>query len=420
MGANWRMIGRSWAVAALLAASAFGSVAAWAGPFDLPDESSEAAFKLSGLLDLRYAYTSTQRSWLQGGTNKLRYGGRDLDNDGTGDRRGHAFAVSQASLVLDAPAAPGADLHLQLNLDADPDTGNGSAGLVEAFADLSGHAAGGAARLRVGAFIPPISWEHPEKAWSTHYTLTPSVIGSWVGEELRVFGAEASWQGHGDPALRATGAVFGGGDQTGWLLVHRGWALHDYQADLNAVLPLPTGASEQPFRELDGRAGFYGRLDLAFHKDLVKLGGGYWDNNADAAAQSLDPAGVTLAVWHTRFWDAGGKLNLGRFNAIAQVAQGRSDFAGGPEVEWKAAYLLAARHMGKGTVSARFDRFYVHRYATFLEKGYAATADLQWDLDVRRRVSLEYIYVKADPNLGIRPRAETDQLLQLNCRLKWG
>ena len=50
--------------------------------------------------------------------------------------------------------------------------------------------------VKTGAFFPTISLENDDLGWTSPYTLTPSAINSWIGEELRTIGSE------GDPALR--------------------------------------------------------------------------------------------------------------------------------------------------------------------------------------------------------------------------
>ena len=64
---------------------------AQAGTFDIGDEPSRR-LSLSGLLDVRYAHTSQTLGWLSGGVNRLRYGGKDTDNNASGDRDAHVFA----------------------------------------------------------------------------------------------------------------------------------------------------------------------------------------------------------------------------------------------------------------------------------------------------------------------------------------
>ena len=81
---------------------------------------------------------------------------------------------------------------------------------------------------RFGFFYPPISLEHDARVWGVTDTITPSAINSWVGEEVKVVGAEATVsRDFAGQSLAATGAVFGYDDTAGTLIAFRGWALHD-------------------------------------------------------------------------------------------------------------------------------------------------------------------------------------------------
>ena len=63
---------------------------------------------------------------------------------------------------------------------------------------------------KIGMFYPEFSMENRGSAWTPVYTITPSAINSWYGEELRTLGTEATvrWLGasvgyQGDVALVA-------------------------------------------------------------------------------------------------------------------------------------------------------------------------------------------------------------------------
>ena len=45
--------------------------------------------------------------------------------------------------------------------------------------------------MKTGAFFPTISLENDDLGWTSPYTLTPSAINSWIGDELRTIGSEA-------------------------------------------------------------------------------------------------------------------------------------------------------------------------------------------------------------------------------------
>ena len=112
--------------------------------------------------------------------------------------------------------------------------------------------------------------EHEDPAWGVTRSITPSAINSWVGEEVKVWGVEATVRrGFGGHELEATAGLFGGNDTSGTLLTFRGWALHDVKATAFGHFPLPPlspfmevrqAPVTDPLWEIDGRAGHYVRL----------------------------------------------------------------------------------------------------------------------------------------------------------------
>ena len=63
-----------------------------------------------------------------------------------------------------------------------------SAGIRAADGDVSWS-------VKTGAFFPTISLENDDLGWTSPYTLTPSAINSWIGEELRTIGSEGTCAG---------------------------------------------------------------------------------------------------------------------------------------------------------------------------------------------------------------------------------
>ena len=59
--------------------------------------------------------------------------------------------------------------------------------------------------VKAGAFFPPFSLENTELGWTPYWTLTPSAIDSWFGDELRAIGTEFTVEkrGDADPAVAA-------------------------------------------------------------------------------------------------------------------------------------------------------------------------------------------------------------------------
>jgi hypothetical protein len=132
-------------------------------------------------------------------------------------------------------------------------------------------AAGPCAVGRAGAFYPQISLEHDGLDWTVPDTITPSAINSWVAEETKVAGVEATARGALlGQGVSATVGAFTHGDTSGTLLSFRGWALHDLKSPVTGRFPLPPltpfMARRQAPRhhaagEIDGATGYYARLE---------------------------------------------------------------------------------------------------------------------------------------------------------------
>src|SRR5262249_47676395 len=79
-----------------------------------------------------------------------------------------------------------------------------------------------------GAFYPPISLENEGIGWTSPWSITPSAINSWVGDELRTIGGEASaeWR-YSSGSIGLTAAGFARNDRAGALIADRGWTFGD-------------------------------------------------------------------------------------------------------------------------------------------------------------------------------------------------
>ena len=88
--------------------------------------------------------------------------------------------------------------------------------------------------VKAGAFFPTISLENDDLGWTSPYTLTPSAINSWIGEELRTIGSEAilRYDTGGFGTVSLTGAVTCCNDPAGVLMADRGWAMDDRPSGL--------------------------------------------------------------------------------------------------------------------------------------------------------------------------------------------
>jgi hypothetical protein len=350
---------------------------------------------------------------MDGGTNPLRYGGSN--SNGT-DVPAFGFSIPQASIVIDAAVHPNAKIHLQTNYSSDASTGTSHLAIVEAYAQASAAVGQEILQVRAGGFIPSISWEHPDPAWSTRYTLTPSAIGSWISEEIRVLGVQGSWEhpfAEGDSA-RLTAGAFSGGDQIGRMLWFRGWSLDDYQGGLDTKYTIQSH-TYSPSVDMDGRLGYFGRGDLNLFNHLVELGGGYWTNNADDRLGQPGLANVDTQAFRTSLFHYGGKIEYQEWTLISQYLKATVSAVSEPARDWESAYVLGSVHPGEFRLSARYDRFWSNGW----DNGFAFTEFVAWDFSLRQQVGLEYICSNARPNQATRPAAEVDRLAQLNYRLRF-
>jgi len=368
--------------------------------------------RLRGLIDMRAVRTDITRSWLDGGLGKTRYG------PPVGPGRATLLRLSQVSLVADAPLGDTASATVQLNADAEGDREieTGRVDVIQAFVDFKPEpSARLRLRARLGMFFPPVSQEADELAWTGPYTITPSAATSWIADELRIVGVE------GRAALRPEGhelavaaAAFGGNDPTGTLLAWRGWSMGDRQtgvSDRLALAPIPSiepgGIFEQaprwvqPFREIDGRVGYYA---AASYKKIGVLDVRvvHYDNRADPGVFD----GLQYA-WHTRFSSAAAHLDVGPLELLGQYLDGRTIMGrkpdGRPGVDntfwtWFGMMSLTA---GRHRLSARYDDFYVEDIDTFVveddnnEDGHAWTAAYLLRVGAAHRLAVEVVQVES-------------------------
>ena len=292
--------------------------------------------------------------------------------------------------------------------------------------------------LKAGAFFPPISLENDSIGWTSPWTLTPSAINSWVGEELRTFGLEWQLEHRGDTAtITGFTALFGNNDPAGELLAARGWALGDLTSGIDARLREPDVFAGQarapvpvvfrPFDEVDGRIGGYAGLaiDAPAYGRLSVL---RYDNRADPS-RSVHYAGRNVFAWHTRFWSAGGQTQLGDVVLIGQAMIGSTAFQPAPErlldTRMSAGYVLAAWDRGAWRPALRVDLFRLRQLPTSLpaplsEHGNAFTAALNWRPDDRVRITGEWLRIDSHRDQRrlqhFAPR-QIETQLQLSVRL---
>jgi hypothetical protein len=344
-----------------------------AGVLMLAGPAAAADFQFEGYGDLRLVAPPSTGAYLDGALGKLRYG--DDDNAfQLGDLVGEGRVLVTPELMATATA--------RVNADYGP-----AVDLLEAYARYRPVSTNEWRwSVKVGAFFPPLSLENEQVGWTSFWTITPSAINSWAGEELRVIGAEGTleWR-RGSGTLTLVGAVFGDNDPAGVMIAERGWTFDDRAAGLFERERLPDAAfgATSPaylFTEIDGRPGWY--LDLSWEPTDI---GGFEITRYDNEANPRATQGGQIA-WRTRFWDIGFQKQLGKLTLLGQGMSGATTIEPSPffhqTTDFRSAYALAGYDMDAWWAAARVDVFQTRTTASFpsglSEDGHSYTLSLSW------------------------------------------
>lgn len=281
------------------------------------------------------------------------------------------LALAQGVLAIDALLTNNWQLHAVANAYSDGEQKLGISQLYGRYRPLT--SATIKPEVKIGFFYPAISAENTDMGWLSPHFLSNSAINSWIGEEVRTLGIEASIRQNGRQARsnwswKLIGSVFKGNDTTGTLLSWRGFGLHDRQSlhdDQINFLPIPWVVSAQslnapawtePFREIDTKVGFYTGAHVAY-KRSTELRYYYYDNRADPLMLDAD----RIYAWHTRFHS----LTL-RYKPSPNVTMFSQFLAGdtlmGDNIvnnDFYSAYLAATYEKHHHAISARFDWYQV-------------------------------------------------------------
>jgi hypothetical protein len=347
-------------------------------------------------LDLRAVDSDGRTSFLDNGQGKLRF---DADHEG--------LRLGRLRAAWSQPLGEVFAAHLEASSWDDQD--KNPIDLTEAWLEYRPYPrAGWRSRVRLGAFYPPLSLESRAVGWETPYTITPSAIGSWIGEEIRTIGLEGQFdwlgtrRGHALD-VQLTGAVFGWNDPAGTMLADHGFALHDRQTTLfgrvGSVEPDPTEPKKELFHEIDGRPGFYVGAQ-ARYLDRAVLNFLHYDNRGDPTQQSVE---LRDMAWKTRFDAVALRIETGNgWTALVQALQG--DTAINPFRlllwEFNSQSALLARRWGRHMLAARYDAFETefdhHPGWEGSEDGHAWTAAWSFERDEHWRFALEWLRVASD------------------------
>jgi hypothetical protein len=302
-------------------------------------------------------------------------------------------------------------------------------------------------QVRFGAFYPSLSLENGDRGWQSPFTYSYSAINTWLGEEIRPFGAEWSlrrrFEGfRSNHELKVFAAGSYGNDPAGTLLFWRGWGLHDRQSRLNDELKIPprpfTAQPQdlQPFAETDHRPGAYAGVEWRYaRRALVQFA--RYDNRADPfsfrdgqwgwgtdfdhlAVQVGLPAELGLIVQSMRGtteWLTAALPNGTRMPSSEHV---RDDF--------ESTFVMLTRKLGAAhRLAVRYDTFSTERPAStpvlVSDDGHAWTLSYRFEASERFSGGVEWLRIESYRDLwplfyGIAPQQAEDQLrLQISYRL---
>ena len=383
------------------------------------------------LLDARLVAADGERSFVDGGLGKTRFSG-----GANGDLRVRPLPM-EADLIWQPRFTNSLSATVSGAWQRNQENGFD---LLESFVTFNPSSSGNLRfSAKAGLYWPEISLEHSTGgAWSSVYTITPSAINSWVGEEVKVIGAEATASlSLGQNEISATGGLFGFNDTSGTLLSFRGWALQDEKATAFGHFPLPplnsfiTLLQQNETRsliEIDHKVGFYGRLEwrpqLPFTVNLF-----YYDNRGDP--QAFTPLGQW--GWRTRFLNAGLTAELGPNTKVlmqGMIGATQMGFKTNGETwvhtRFESAYVLITHQMNKVALTGRVEAFGTHETGSEMspadsENGWALTSDVRWTVNNNLTLFAEALHVRSDRgvrnDLGL-PATQHQTVFQLGFRFK--
>ena len=312
---------------------------------------ASAAPDLTVSVDLRAVAADATPSFLDGGLGKFRHGES-------------GFELGRLRLALDQSLGETLELHLDASSWGDDD--RNPIDLTEAFAEWRPVPRSDfRTRVRAGLFYSPGSLENRAEGWESPYSISFSALNTWIAEEIRTVGVEASLDhlgrlSGGAHDLGAFVGVYGWNDPAGVLIAQHGFALHDRQTLLfgrvGGTAPAPV-SNRQLFHEIDGRPGYYVGARWRW-LDRLEARAMHYDNRGDPT--SAKPSIADFA-WLTRYDSVGLRGEAGeRLTLIAQWLDGYTAVQppfGRFEWTFSAWYLLANTHAGPYGATLRYDEF---------------------------------------------------------------
>jgi hypothetical protein len=303
-------------------------------------------------------------------------------------------AQVQAGIDWRPTVALGAHVHV-LARNNDDDSRRGRAGVVEAFLEQNFSVGTDRIRLMEGAFFLPTSRENIDSLWASPYTITPSALNTWMGEEFRPIGVDASYTHRlpGAAALTGGATVFRGNDTFGALPVVRGWDFSDRWTLLGEHAVVNARFFTSVSAETDGRLGWSARGKWNNRHATVQVT--RIDNRADALRYG------ELFNWATRYNIVGADYTWNEWTAVSEIGWGTSAIQGRVRAssDIQSSYILLSRRISNARASVRVDR-----YGTAGDDEHAVTAALFWEPRGRLRTGIEGIATNDQKRLAVEVR----------------
>ena len=395
----------------------FCGMALWAA-----ETAAQDRLSVDGALDVRWVSASGDLSFLNGGPGILRFDPQHEDI-----RLGRIFLAPKWRLTD--------ILSLHAVIDAYGDHDRNAVDLSEFYLEARPFPTGPVRwRARFGAFFMPISLENRGIGWTDVYSITPSAVNTWLGEEFRTIGAEleARWLGAssgylGDIALVA--GAYAWNDPAGVLIAQNGFSLTDRPSTLFGDLGKPP---LDFYHEIDRKPGYYGGL-IWRHHDRLEVRALRYDNRGDPGAETA--AGVY--AWRTRFSSVGARLEPSEhWTFIAQYLDGNTavgpDSAGSDQfyMAFHAYYALSSFEWARERLTARYDDFHTHQLSGIYdapsdETGHSWTFAWSHECGDRWQFIGEWIHASSSflPRIergASAAQIETQFQLAIRYRFQWG